>query len=732
LPSGLLIDSADPRASEKLRTKAPALFQEILGIKAEIEASPALVGKIRRKYRIKNTMGYGLNSFLDYRDPVEILSHLMIGSEGTLGFIAEAVLETLPDPRFKATALLAFDSIHAACMRIAEFQKSGAQAIELMDQACLKASGSPHFEGKAAALLLEYHFETEEERALALPELRKLLFAKLETDPVKQQELWKIRKGALPSIGATRASGTTVIIEDIAVPMERLADAVSALRGILDQSGYQDGVIFGHAKDGNLHFVIAQSLNDPESIERYTRLMEDVASMVTERFEGSLKAEHGTGRNMAPFVELEWGTEAYGIMKRIKSALDPDLLLNPGVILSDDPRANVKDLKFLPQVDPETDRCMECGFCESKCPSQNLTLSPRQRIAVRREMARSVRDPEICKELERAFQYSGIDTCAADGMCATACPVDIDTGALIKRLREEAHSEQGRKLAVIFSHQFFWLEKTTSLLLRIGLAFRVWVGDRWIRKLTRFWSPWFRATKPLSPQARGPSDYIYFSSCVNRTIGGDLPKKIAQVSARAGKRIRLPKGAQGHCCGTPFYSKGFHEAGDEISARTLNWLWEESEEGKIPVLMDQSPCTQTLKQEALKKHPGFRILDSIELASELLPLLRIRKKPGPIALHPTCSTLKMGMRSEMEEIARRCSQEVFVPASLRCCGFAGDRGFLFPELTRSATKEQAQEISEAHCSGYYSTSTTCEIALSQATGKPYQSIWHLLEEVSRE
>jgi D-lactate dehydrogenase len=713
LPSGTIVDSSAPGASEKLKDSDPKLFAELIAMRDDIRKSEELTDKIKKKYRIKNTMGYSLNSFLDYSDPVDILSHLMIGSEGTLGFIVDATLETIIDARFKATALLSFDSVRAACAQVPSIEKSGAQAIELMDR----------------RLLVEYQFATKAERDSRVLELETLLQSKLETDPGRQAQLWKTRKGIFPAIASRRPPGTSVLIEDVAVPVDHLADAVEELRKILDRNGYQDGAIFGHAKDGNLHFVISQSFNEQASVSRYQKMMNEVVDLIAHRFEGSLKAEHGTGRNMAPFVELEWGSEAYRMMKRIKAVIDPENFLNPGVILNEDPEIHLKNLKRLPAVDSETDRCMECGYCEPKCPSRNLTLSPRQRIAVRRAMSR---EPSMKAELARDFQYAGIDTCAADGTCAAACPVEIDTGELIKRLRMESNSWVSRKIAAFLAENFKWLELFSWIALRLGIFTRVL--NRWFHP-TQWAITRSSSQEALSlGQSREDYDVVYFPSCVNRVLGGDTPETVMNILTRAKRKVFVPKDLAGNCCGTPFRSKGFPLEGDHLVKNTLDLFWKWSRQGQIPVLVDTSPCALAFKEAAnhyKNRYEGLRVLDSVEFAIELLPSLSIQKMTGSIALHPVCSVQKMNTQSALLEVARACAEDAFIPPSTKCCGFAGDRGVLRPELTASATQEQAKEVLAQECRGFFSTSTTCEIALSQATGKPYQSIWHLLKNVSR-
>ena len=379
------------------------LCQTLLHLKSEIEADAPLAARIRAKYKMKNTTGYSLNAFIDFSDPLDIFSHLIIGSEGTLAFISEAVLNTVPDYPLKSTALLLFPDLYAACSAIGAFTQAGAAALEVMDRASLRSvenlPGTPLYLKElpeaAAGLLVEFQSPNEAQQrtfeasaAAVLSGLTLLRPADFTADPIEQAKLWKIRKGMFPSVGAVRAACTTALMEDIALPVDRLAEAAMDLRALFTKHGYDNAIIFGHAKDGNLHFVLTQGFNTAPEIQRYSDFMDDVVTMVVKKYDGALKAEHGTGRNMAPFVETEWGPEAYAIMQELKAVTDPQNLLNPGVIINPDPLAHVSDLKLMPEVEPEVDKCIECGFCEHSCPSRDITLTPRQRIAVRREMQR--------------------------------------------------------------------------------------------------------------------------------------------------------------------------------------------------------------------------------------------------------------------------------------------------------------------------------------------------------
>lgn len=777
LPDGLEVDSAEDDAEEKLAAQASGLTHGLLALKRRIESQTSLRERIRTKYRLKNTTGYSLNAFIDFARPVEILSHLMIGSEGTLGFIAEAVLRTIPDEPFKRTGMLYFPDVPRACAAIAPLRDSGARALELMDRSSLRAmEGQPGAPAElaelpcgAAAILVEYQCRTEDELEHCGRDCERLLrhlplthAPELTRDGQRQAALWRMRKGLIPSVGAVRRRGTSFILEDVVFPVERLAEGVTELQSLFAAHRYDDAIVFGHARDGNLHFVLTQAFEQPAEVRRYDAFMQELAELVAVRHGGALKAEHGTGRNMAPFVVTEWGAEAYEIMRALKRLIDPHGLLNPGVIINDDPRAHVTHLKSLPAVEPEVDACIECGFCERACPSRDLTLTPRQRIVVRREMARlRAEDPTspLLSELERDYVYAGLETCAADGLCATGCPVAIDTGKLTKLLRQRSHSEPVQELARILAGKFALFESGARLALRAARLARPFGGDRALAALTRrvrsLIGPriplWPDGLEPagrdaLPPTSSGGAELVYFPACVSRVLdggpgapyGGSLPTRVVRVAGRAGLALWIPDRVSGHCCGLPFSSKGYDRAYRLLLERTVNGLWSWSGGGRLPVVVDSSPCAQTLKQarpdlspRAQRRFDGLTILDGIELAHDrILPRLRPRRVRGPVVLHPACSVIKMNLAGKLERLAAACAEEVDVPLAAGCCGFAGDRGLFFPELTAAAMRAEAAEVAARPYRGYYSSSRTCELGLSRATGRPYRSFWHLLDEAT--
>lgn len=762
LPNGYSFDTAAPEASRNFAERCPELHAGLAALRRELLAQPALCEKIRAKYRQKNTMGYSLNALLDYEDPLQILAHLLIGSEGTLAMITEAVLTTLPDKAFKYTGLLIFDSLAEACGRIEALAASGAAAIELLDDASLRALPAGALAPQLAivpdgtcALLTEYQAEDlAESRAQAervdalMASLPLLAPPRFSFDPKAQAGLWKLRKGLYPSIGAARQSGNSVLIEDVVFPLSRLAQAVGELQTLFARHGYPEAIIFGHAKDGNLHFVITPSLQSQAEIQRYDGLMRDLCQLVL-GLGGALKAEHGTGRNMAPFVAAEWGPEAYAIMQKLKALIDPEGLLNPGVILNASPQAHLEHLKPLPSVDAEVDKCTECGFCEPVCPSRRVTLTPRQRIVLRRERQRLLEagDSARLAELEADYQYPGIETCAADSLCSLACPIGIDTGALIKRLRSEAVPDPAQRQVEKLSRRFGQLEKGLKLALGSAhLADKV-VGQKalnWLiergENLTGSRLPhWDSRLPPANFEALPETSatgaaFVYFPSCLNRTMGyaGELPlpQLLVQLCLRAGIKIWLPTESVGQCCGLPFSSKGFAEAGKEMARRSLTRCWAWSRHGKLPVVMDTTPCTFQLIQALAhdpEAFPGLKIIDAVSFAEqELAPRLPLRKLERHTVLHPVCSLRKLGLEGELTALAARCSSRVSVPPSAGCCGYAGDRGLLFPELPAAALTDEKREINELDPDVCCSSSRSCEMGLSLELERPFVSILHLL------
>ncbi|CAN5219728.1 FAD-binding and (Fe-S)-binding domain-containing protein [soil metagenome] len=777
LPDGKTFSTENIVDYTRFEKECGELHKCITDIKNEIVSNEILYDKIRKKYQTKNTVGYSLNAFIDHEHPLDILAHLLIGAEGTLAFIAEAVLQTVPDYPYKSTALLYFTDIYAACNAIVPLTNAGAAMVELMDRASLHAvedlPGMPAIvktlPEAAAALLIEFqqnYIEALEEsiNSFLLSASQLSLFnAPVFTSDIAEREfLWKVRKGLFPAVGAVRASGTTVILEDVAFPVEKLGDAILDLQYLFKKYHYNNAIIFGHAKDGNIHFVITQSFNTPEEITRYDHFMREVITMVVEKYNGSLKAEHGTGRNMAPFVETEWGVDAYTIMKKIKLAIDPQLLLNPGVIINEDKNIHIKNLKELPPVEEEVDKCIECGYCEHKCPSRDITTTPRRRIVIRRALKQleNKGDTANYKLLLDQSQYDVLDTCALDGLCATACPVDINTGDLVKRLRRENHSATANRIALSIAKHFKTVEWIARTCLKTGIGINKVFGKNAMTNITKGVRKIIPAMPLWSSQINYPPDLavtkskqqeidksqkhtvVYFPSCISRMLGTyeDKKKNIIEtfisICNKTNIGVIILDNVSGNCCSQIFSSKGFKDAYHLTANRIVERLWKSSNEGLFPIVIDVSSCAYTLHNihpalttENKIKFDQLKILDSIDFLHDLaMPLAIVKEKKSNIVLHPVCSLEKMKTENKFIQLANYFASNVTVPQHAGCCGMAGDRGFLFPELTAAATKPEALEAKKKQYDGYYSSTKTCEMAMSEAVKANYESILYLVDE----
>ncbi len=766
---GTLLDTNEPESIDSFRRSHRSMLDKIAGIAERVRANEPLADRIRHKYKIKNTTGYSLNALVDFDDPIEILQHLMIGSEGTLAFIAEVTYHTVPEHRHKASAMIYFPDIKTACEAVIVLKKQNVSAVELIDRAALRSvehkPGMPpflkDFGPAVAALLVETRSETKEglDKNIGgviasishLPKARDIEFT---DDPAEYTKLWNIRKGLFPALGVMRRIGTTVVIEDVAFPIETLADATLDLQKLLGTHGYHEAIIFGHALEGNLHFVFNQDFNSEPEIVRYRYFMDDVTRMVVHKYDGSLKAEHGTGRNMAPFVEMEWGAEAYGLMKEIKRIFDPGNILNPGVLLNDDPLLYLRNLKPMPPADEIIDKCIECGFCEINCPSRDLTLTPRQRIVALREIARltaSGEDPHRLHEMNRIFDYQGEQTCATDGMCATSCPVDIDTGSMIKQLRARRISPTADSVAdIVAGHLGVVVD-----LLRFGLNVANGINrifgspvmnglataaskltgaalPRWNEYMPRSSSP-VRRNGVIS--GNGTSQVVYVPSCVSRLFGtsngsGERDSQIVvteSVLRKAGFEVVYPDNLKDLCCGMAFASKGYTKQGMAKLREMEKSLRSVSRNGILPILMDTSPCTHRMKELF---GTGLKVFEPATFILEFLSnRLIFRKLQTPVAVHVPCSSKKMGIDMQLRQAAALCSDQVIIPPLVGCCGFAGDRGFTHPELPRSALSNLRDSLPESVLEGF-STSRGCEIGLSAESGIQYKSLMYLIDRCS--
>ena len=768
LPSGTVINTADADANQQFKAQEPELFETLIRLQKRVRENPESVAKIERHFALKNTMGYGVNAFLDFDEPVKVFEHLLIGSEGTLAFIAEAVLRTVPVPKVKTTSVAVFKSIDAATRSLPDLFASKAATLELMDSHSIEVGRSfasvpeeiTGFEVDGqAALLIEYHADDEEElfaREQAGAEILRSLDlqnpAQFSTDASAAAKAWAFRKGLYAQVAEARPSGTTALLEDVVVPVGDLADTCSGLQDMFAQYGYDDAVIFGHAKDGNIHFLITDRFEGEENLTRYNGFNDALVDLILGA-DGNLKAEHGTGRVMAPFVRRQYGDELYDVMVELKRACDPHNTMNPGVIITDDPEEHLHNMKLSATVEDAIDSCVECGYCEPVCPSHDLTMTPRQRIVVRRARAQALLDGDmdIVRELDKAYEYQGIDTCAADSMCVTACPVGIDTGKFVKSLRREEATKvenagwaaaakawaPANKVASVALTGAHYLP--TGLVQKVTDVARALVGEDTVPQYRPELSKGGRTRSKAFGERVGSKFAapvgVFVPACVNSMFGPQADgvgasEAFARLVERAGLALLVPEGIDSLCCGTPWTSKGMTQGHEVMEQRAQALLMEATDGGRLPVIVDASSCTQGFAEMAEKV--GITVIDAIAFVeAHVLDKLAVDRKLESVTLHPTCSSTHLGIFPQLVKVAEAAVEQVNVPKDWNCCGYAGDRGMLHPELTASATKREAAEAKRLGAKYHASSNRTCELGLTSATGEPYQHVLELLEQVSR-
>lgn len=767
LNDGYILDTSDEDNVNYFMHTHSDMVNKIYNLREEIIQDEELVKNIERKYKIKNTTGYSINALSDFSNIVDILNHIFIGAEGTLGFVSKVEYYLVDDYLHKTCALIFYKnlSLAAKAVNILAENKNKVSAAELMDYACLKSVS--HLEdmpeqlnnikeGNCCILVqLESNSKEQLEKNVqfitkALSVVNNLFGINFSYDEKICENWWKVRKALLPICAKQREAKSTIITEDVCFTMQTFEEGINEISMLFKKHNF-NGIIFGHALSFNVHFIISVVLDDEKSSKNFANFIDDLAAMVC-KLDGSIKAEHGTGRMMAPFVEMEWGKKAYEINKKIKNIFDSKNLFNPDVIISDDRQIHLKNLKPSHEIDEYLQYCMECGFCEKVCPSKNLSLSPRQRIAVKKEIARlkqlntkNKEEQEQLEQLLKDYEYYAINTCAQCSMCASACPLEINSANIADEYKN-SHSK-----GLFLANKIAQNLKTTSFYTKKALKVVNWLNKKdFLSQASIAFNAIFK-TAILPTNMLNANDYklnskdynftnnvVYFSSCLNRLFKIEKNKSIQEVFENLCKKAKInciyPEDIEELCCSKAFKDYSLKKDMFDIAKKSLTSLLKASKDGRIIIVSDHSACSAQMLDN-LKKYPEFKKLKIMDMQSyivkHILHKLKIRAIDENIGIYSVCASKKNNWTSDIKTIAKSCTKaNIYEHTNTFCCAFAGNKGFIRPELNKSALEDFTEYFSTKKVKKIYSTSSTCELGISFNTNIKCENIIYLLDELS--
>lgn len=731
LSDGTVFDSSNDDSVSKFKLHNQALLDGIDVIRSKIISNEDLVKFIRKKFAIKNTSGYSLNAFLDFDDPVKIIERLMIGSEGTLGFVSRVNLVTVPNHDYRALNFIygKLSDLIDVTISISNF---GVSSVELLDYFSLKSVTCDKDlqeylielpDDTYAAIMIELDSDNEVDLQGKINQVNQILNKSniyhqlgFTSDARVMSTIWKARGGILPTIAGQRPLGSSVLIEDVAVEIKLLPDLINDIRLLFSKFNFEGAAIFGHVLSGNIHFVITPNFENPEELQSYDRFMHEFTNLVAKKFNGSLKAEHGSGRNISPFAIVEWGEACWNIMWDIKNLLDPKGIFSPDVKLTRDHTLHMKHLKSFAAVHDEINKCMECGFCEPVCPSRKLSLTPRQRNAVARKISTLVGNEK--STWQEKYQYYGVDTCATTGMCKTVCPVGINTGAFILDQKIKNNNTVNHANAI----------KSARAKVQLGNFTASIVGRKNLQAITKIMHtkvksiPIYLDNMPKAQHHTFTSndtdrgDILLVPACPNRVFATesnytDYPSKLLLEKMKY--KVQYVTDAKSSCCGQMYQSLCNASQQDKM----LNDISGKVKNAKTAII-DNSSCS------GFAVESGINLLDINKFVIDNIDRTKITKKYKRIALHIDCSTAKHSFNPEYLKLLDLCSEHVVIPEGIKCCGFAGDKGFIVPELNASSLSQLSTQVAECEIGVTFNRS--CQIGLTHHGKIQYISFVELM------
>lgn len=706
-------------------------FAEVCKTVERIAERDALEIDARFPKILRRVSGYNLDLLLEAK-PWN-LARLLVGSEGTLGVVAEAKLRIVPIPKCRAIVVLHFNTLADAMRTLMPILATTPSAIELMDRMIVDlARANPDYrcrvdfvQGNPAALfIVEYSGEdpSQIDRQLATLEDAIKGFAVAAVvravDKKLCDHIWAVRKVALPLLFALPGNRKPVtFVEDTAVSPEKLPEFVERFRAILQRHG-TDGSFYGHASVGCLHIRPLLDLRAEKDRAAMTRIADEICALVME-FGGSMSGEHGDGLARSHFNRRLFGDRIYNAFCELKRAFDPDDLLNPGKIVNGPPITD--DLRPTDEVQPPVtswsfaedggilpvvERCNGNALCRRldigvMCPSYRVTLderhSPRGRANLVRSAIRGQLGVADASSWATPELHESLDLCLMCKACKTECPSSVD----ISKVKTEYLQERHRTVRpTMLERKMAQIRESNQLGSRFApLSNWVlhspptrWLMDRMLgidrrRKLPAYQRrsvpAWFSNRKTLCKRARGK--VVFLADCFTSYCDTAVGRAGIELLELAGYQVHLAS----ICCGRTLISKGFLTEAKKLAADGIERLMPYVEEG-VPVLGVEPSCLLTLTDEWRDLVPGNQadrvaksslllehwLLDRYEAGETDLPnAVPESSAPTEVLIHGHChQKAALAFDKSVQALERLAGVKPQVIES-GCCGMAGSFGY---------------------------------------------------------
>jgi FAD/FMN-containing dehydrogenase/Fe-S oxidoreductase len=681
---------------------------------------------------LRRVGGYNLDAFVDGSRPVD-LTRIMVGSEGTLGFIVEATIGLVPLPAVKSVMTIEFDHLLDALGATPAILKHGPSAVEVMDDFILShAKSHPRLEVQrqamisadgSALLCVEFYGDRIDELVFRMEALERDL-AHLKprkvrhiVDPPTQAAIWSFREAALGLSTAMKSDGKAIsFVEDTAVAPEKLRDYIERFIGIVRRHGTIAGV-YAHASVGCLHVRPVVNLKTAAGVATFEAIANEVADLVLE-FGGALSGEHGDGLVRGAFNEKMFGSELYQAFRDVKKTFDPNRLFNPGRIVDTPPitshlrfgagyttpsPATVFDFSEHDGFGKAVEMCSGVGLCRKKregtmCPSYMVTRdeahSTRGRAnTLRLAMANQLGDAK----LSDAGVLEVLDLCLECRACKSECPVGVD----VARFKSEflagywdrhgvsmtAHAFGAAHSAAVWGSRFAPLSNAMANTKAARWAAEQLIGvdrrrslPRWTRQtLRRRTNPGTGSGEPAAARALLFADTFTDHADPEIGLAAIAVMNAAGISAGVAPNV---------CCGRPLISQGRLPEARKLAAANVHALYDAAHRGHAIVFVEPS-CLSAVREDApdllrgelqrrarVVAHHSVLFEEFLEsecaLGRASLPL-----KPGPsdVLLHPHCHQRAMGLAAPAKALLSRIPSASVIDLDAGCCGMAGSFGY---------------------------------------------------------